>query len=114
MKAMVLAGIGTANPPHRITSAEAAEIAQQFACETPAQQRLFHTMYRRAGVESRHSVVLDASEGSLETRQTFFGPDEPTTLDRMRRYEAEAGNLATAAVRAALDDAAVAPGRVTH
>lgn len=111
---LVIAGIGTANPPHRISSADAAEIAQQYACESPAQQRLFHTMYRRCGVESRHSVVLEASEGSLGSRQSFFGPDDPTTRDRMERYQAEAGTLAVSAAAAALEDAAIAPGRITH
>lgn len=114
MTPMILAGIGTANPPHRITSADAAEIAQQFACETPAQRRLFHTMYRRCGVETRHSVVLQRSDGALEARQSFFGPDEPTTRDRMLRYEAEAGPLAVSAARGAFADAAIAPARVTH
>ena len=41
---LVIAGIGTANPPHRISSADAAGIAQQFSCETPAQRRLFLLM----------------------------------------------------------------------
>ncbi|HEV3163200.1 MAG TPA: type III polyketide synthase [Isosphaeraceae bacterium] len=111
---MVIAGIGTANPPHRITSSDAAEIAQKYACESPAQRRLFEMMYQRAGVETRHSVVLTASDGSLDARQSFFGPAAPTTLHRMQRYEAEAGPLAVSAAHAALQDAAIAPGRVTH
>jgi alpha-pyrone synthase len=111
---MLLAGIGTANPPHRIAQADASEIARQFACATAAQERLFHTLYRRAGVESRYSVVLDRSDGPLEERQSFFGPVEPTTSDRMSRYEAEAGGLAVSAARAALDESGLAPERVTH
>jgi predicted naringenin-chalcone synthase len=111
---MAIAGIGTANPPHRITSTDAAEIAQRFSCETPAQQRLFQTMYRRSGVETRHSVVLHTSEGALETRQSFFGVENPTTHDRMQRYEDAAGPLAVSAARSALADAAIGPERVTH
>lgn len=114
MVPMVIAGIGTANPPHRITSADAAEIAQTFSCETPAQRRMFHTMYRRSGVETRHSVLLAASSGSLDARQSFFADGEPTTRDRMQRYEDEAGPLAVSAAQAALHDAAIAPARVTH
>jgi predicted naringenin-chalcone synthase len=114
MTPLVLAGIGTANPPHRITSADAAEIAQQYSCETPAQQRLFHTLYRRSGVATRHSVVLETSEGDLSARQSFFGPDEPSTLDRMKVYEAEAGALAVSAAQSALEDADIGPRRVTH
>ncbi len=60
---MLIAGIGTAVPPHRIAQADAAEIAQQFSCETAAQERLFQSLYRRAGVETRHSVVLHGSDG---------------------------------------------------
>src|SRR3954463_6553715 len=111
---MLIAGIGTAVPPHRITSADAAEIARQFSCETPAQERLFATMYRRAGVETRHSVVLETSEGPLDRRQTFFDASNPTTLDRMRKYEAETGALGVVAGRAALHDAEITPDRVTH
>jgi predicted naringenin-chalcone synthase len=111
---MWIAGIGTANPPHRITSADAAELAQKFSCETTAQQRLFHTMYRRAGVETRHSAVLHASDGPLEARQSFFGPDDPTTFDRMQMYEAEAGTLAVSAARQAIDESGLDPARVSH
>lgn len=109
-----MAGIGTALPPHTITQRDAAEIAQRFSCETPAQERMFHTLYRRAGVERRHSVVLSASDGALEARQSFFGAAAPTTVDRMRKYEEEAGELAVAAAESALADAAVDPGRITH
>ncbi len=111
---MIIAGIGTALPPHRIAQRDASEIAQQFSCETPAQQRLFHTLYRRAGVETRHSVVLNTSDGDLDSRQSFFGPVEPTTQDRMRKYGEEAGGLAVRASELALEDAGVAPRRISH
>ena len=35
---MMITGIGTALPPHRISQADAAAIAKQFACETAAQE----------------------------------------------------------------------------
>jgi predicted naringenin-chalcone synthase len=111
---MRIAGIGTALPPHRISSTDAAEIAKTRSCQTSAQERLFVTLYRRAGVETRHSVVLDASEGDLDGRQTFYGPESPTTLDRMQKYEAEAGALAVSASRGALRESGIDPGRVTH
>ncbi len=83
---MSIAGIGTAVPPHRIAQADAAEIATQFSCETPAQERLFKGMYRRAGVDTRHSVVLEATQGDLGARQSFYTHANPTTRDRMRKY----------------------------
>ena len=76
---MIIAGIGTAVPHHRISQADAAEIAKQYSCETPAQERLFQTLYRRAGVNGRNSVVLDASSGPLEERQAFYARMSPTT-----------------------------------
>ena len=95
MLPMVIAGIGTANPPHRISSADAAEIAQAVSARrSPERGGSSTTMYRRSGVATRHSAVLTASDGDLDRRQSFFGAEEPTTLERMRRYEAEAGPLA--------------------
>lgn len=114
MVPMIIAGIGTATPPHRISSVDAAEIAQGLARQPAETRRLFHALYRRSGVATRHSAVLEASDGELNARQSFFGPDEPTTRARMGRYEAEAGPLAVSAARSALDDAAIEPGRVTH
>jgi predicted naringenin-chalcone synthase len=111
---MSIVGIGTAVPPHRIAQTDAAGIAQGFACTTSAEEKLLQTLYRRAGVEGRSSVILDSSDGPLETRQSFYGTTPPTTLARMRKYEASAGSLALAAVESALQDARLAPERVTH
>ena len=109
-----IAGIGTALPPHRILQGEAATIAKQFSCKTPAQERLFETLYRRAGVEGRNSIVLRTSEGPLEGRQEFYGGEAPTTRDRMSKYEESAAALAVAASRTAMDEAATDPNRISH
>jgi predicted naringenin-chalcone synthase len=109
-----ITGIGTALPPHRISQSEAATIAKQFSCDTPAQERLFETLYRRAGVEGRNSVVLRTSEGPLDGRQEFYGKEAPSTRDRMHQYEESAGSLAVAASRTALDEARTDLERVTH
>jgi predicted naringenin-chalcone synthase len=111
---VTIAGIGTAVPPHRISQPEAAALARPFACQTPAQERLFHEIYRRSGVETRHGVVLDDSEGELSHRQTFYTQANPSTADRMRKYEENAGALAIAAAGRALEEAGVEPGRITH
>ncbi len=111
---ILIAGIGTAVPPHRIRQEDAAEIAQQFSCDTEAQSRLFKSIYRRTGVNTRHSVVLDVSEGDLNSRQAFYDRKHPTTADRMRRFEAEANALAFAAAERALRDADIAARCVTH
>jgi predicted naringenin-chalcone synthase len=112
--AILIAGIGTAVPRNRIRQEDAALIAQQYACENEAQTRLFQSIYRRAGVSMRHSVVLKTSDGDLHSRQSFYTESNPTTQDRMRRYEDEATGLALAAAQNALRDAGVSADRVTH
>jgi predicted naringenin-chalcone synthase len=111
---VTIAGIATAVPSQRILQSDAAEIAKQYSCETAAQERLFLGMYRRSGVEARHSVVLDRSDGALAGRQSFYTRANPTTSDRMRKYAEGSGGLAVAAGGAALRDAGLAPDRVTH
>jgi predicted naringenin-chalcone synthase len=111
---LFIAGIGTAVPRHRIDQADAAELARRYSCTTAAQERLTLTLYRWSGVETRHGVILNASEGDLDSRQSFYNTTAPQTRARMQQYEAAAGSLALAAARAALVDAAIAPGRVTH
>jgi predicted naringenin-chalcone synthase len=111
---MFISGIGTAVPRHRVNQNDAAELARRYSCKTANEERLTLTLYRWSGVETRHSVVLDASDGDLEARQSFYNTTSPLTQARMRKYESEAGSLALAAALAALHDAAIVPGRVTH
>jgi predicted naringenin-chalcone synthase len=111
---MIIAGIGTALPPYRISQTDAAAIAKTYSCTTAAQERLFQTLYRRAGVDGRNSVVLHTSEGSLESRQTFYGTTAPTTLERMRKSAGAPCGGAVPAAEAALREASIAPGRITH
>ena len=91
---VLIAGIGTAVPPHRIAQTQAAELARQYSCETPDHERVFNAVYWGTGVETRHSVVLQAPNGDSAARQSFYGDASPTTGDRMRKYEEEAGTLA--------------------
>ena len=111
---MSLIGIGTAVPAHRIAQADAAAIARRFNCETRDQERLFEGLYRRAGVEKRYSALLDASDGELAVRQSFYGSESPSTGERMRKYELPSGSLALEASTGALVEAGVEAGRITH
>jgi len=111
---VVIAGIGTAVPPHRIAQNDAAFLARPYSCETPVHERLFEAVYKGTGVATRHSVVLQASDGDLAARQSFYGGASPTTLERMRKYEEEAGALAVAAAQKALAAAWVRRQDVTH
>jgi predicted naringenin-chalcone synthase len=112
--AVMIGGIATAVPPHRIAQSDAAEIARPYACTTAAQERLFIEIYRRSGVEARHSVVLHRSEGDLAGRQSFYSRPGPTTRARMEEYEQHAGALAVVAAGRALHDARVPADRITH
>jgi predicted naringenin-chalcone synthase len=111
---VMIAGIGTAVPPRRIVQAEAAEMARQYSCETPDHQRVFNAVYWGTGVETRHSVLLESSDGDIGPRQSFYGDASPTTRDRMQKYEEQAAALAVASAGKALADARVTPETMSH
>ncbi len=117
---LLIRGLGTAVPEHFISQAEAAELAAQFCCETDQQARLLATLYRRTGVRTRHSVVLEDSTSGSPARQSYYPPatgtddSGPTTSSRMQSYESAAGRLATVAVRRALEAAEAAASDITH
>ena len=114
MPSLAILGIGTAVPPHRIDQSDAAEIVQALTCTTEDEAQYYRDVYHAVGVEARHCVILDSPDGDLATRQSFYSTDSPTTLARMRRYEAEAGNMAVEAGRSALVDSGLSSDRITH
>ena len=126
MNAVRLLGVGTAVPPHRIEQPEAARIASWLSAHDEEQSRRVAVLYRRAGVQGRHMVVLDkapeAGDGPDELQQLFRPvvadhPERakgPTTGERMAYYAERAAPLAERAARAALHDARVEPRAVTH
>ncbi|MCA9050686.1 MAG: type III polyketide synthase [Planctomycetaceae bacterium] len=117
-------GTGLALPPHSIAQEEAAEFAGTcLAGETHDVGRsaaLVSALYRRSGVQTRHSVVLDSSTSAGSATQTFYPSSEertelgPGTAERMQRYEADAPKLAAAAAADALEQSGVSPESVTH
>lgn len=115
-----LGGIGTALPEHRLTQAEAVELHASFCRFDEANARTLRALYRRSGVKTRHSVLLEDSGGDLGARQGFYPPAEregdhgPTTARRMEAYEKHAPGLAVAAARRALAAGDVSAGEVTH
>ncbi|HEY2158292.1 MAG TPA: type III polyketide synthase [Isosphaeraceae bacterium] len=114
MNGMAILGIGTAVPPHAIRQADAAEIAQALTCSSEEESLYYRDVYSAVGVDSRHSAILDASDGDLASRQSFYAKDSPATGARMRRYESAASGLAVEASGKALADAGVSPDRITH
>jgi len=112
-------GIGTATPRRRIAQADAARLASGFANAEPGGERALAAIYRQTRIRSRGSVLLE-DPGAEPFAQTFFPPAlaageaGPSTGERMARYAVEAGPLAIAAARAAVEDAGIDPGDVAH
>ena len=116
----IITGLGTAIPPHWFSQ----EIA--LACSLVANRAsgrradMERRLYELAGVEKRHSVLLETPPMPGTIRQTFYqalegtGEVWPTTADRMERYEQNAAPLAEQALHRALTEAHVAPQRISH
>jgi len=117
---LALAGFGTALPEHRFTQAELAELHAGFCRLDDERARTLKALYRRSGVKTRGSVILEIPDGPLDERQSFYPPprDEhdpgPPTQARMRRYAEAAPRLAVAAAGRAIANADVDPRSVTH
>ncbi len=122
---LLLLGLGTAQPPHAIDQSVMAATAMPCSCTTDRQRKLLPALYRRAHVDRRHSVVVNAANGEasqpIKDRMLAFYPpadDEhdrgPALSQRMRRYPEEALPLAAEACRAALDDAGISAAQVAQ
>lgn len=111
---MKVRAIGTSVPAHKIAQSDSATIARSFANVPESRYKLLDEMYRRTGVSSRYSVILDSSDGPLEKRQTFYGESSPTTDDRMRVYRKYADELALESARNAISGSGISPDEITH
>ena len=123
MTGFQLLGIGTAVPEHFIQQSEAADFATTcLAGQADGEKAasLVRALYRRSGVQTRHSVVLDSSSDASPATQTFYEPSEmdldrgPGTAARMHCYESRAPELATAAAKKAIAQAGIDVSLVTH
>ncbi len=112
-------GMGLAVPEHAMPQDEAAELLLSLLHEG-GRARTVRALYARSGIRKRHSVLLHLPEGGSTPRQSFYAPardagDEgPPTAARMQAFEAAAPPLAAVASEAALRDAGMAPGEITH
>lgn len=124
MSRFEILGLGTALPDHSISQAGAATFAA--TCVVPEltgsqnAPALIRALYLRAGVQSRHSVLLESSSDGEATAERFYrfanGSDDrgPSTVDRMKRYERDAPKLAVKAASAALEESRLAATEITH
>jgi predicted naringenin-chalcone synthase len=111
---MRIAGIGTAVPSERVSQVDSLAISKEFAQVPEGRVRLFEELYRRSGVATRHSVLLNGGDGPPASRQEFYGPSSPTTAERMAVYREKAEGLAVESSRRAIADSGVSPDRITH
>lgn len=117
--AVAVLGIGRATPPS-ISQALAAQLAADFACQTPAQRAWLERVFLRSGLEARGCVLAPHDHPSIEALHAFYPPRRrpddrgPTTAVRMARYAAEAPGLARRAGAAALDAAGFEARAITH
>lgn len=96
-----LIGLGTSVPQWRLSQREALALAPQMRSASPRQQRLLERIYQRSGVMHRHCIPLPDSTN-------------PSTAERMRRYQPAALELALGASRLALKDAGIEASAITH
>lgn len=107
-------------PPHSLTQQEAAELHATFCGVDASRGKTLRALYRRSGVSTRRSVLLESAEGPLTGRQRFYyraaGDDDlgPPTAARMERYEQCAPALASTAGERALASAQVNAAEISH
>jgi len=115
-----LKGIGTAIPRESITQDDAVRMAIELAGTGSQPGAAVGALYRRSGVQKRHSAVITSSTNGRPATQSFFpvatSPRDrgPSTADRMRFYEEHIGELAERATRQALDASACDAGDIAH
>jgi predicted naringenin-chalcone synthase len=113
-----ISGVGTAPPPLAIEQRKAADLAQAFCTGGAESQRRLKILFRASGVRRRGSVILDSAQQN-ELPRFYRVADNgqahsPTTAERMAAFAEHAPPMATAAAKAALADAGLQPGSVTH
>lgn len=110
---------------HLETIVPAQHYSQEFACEKMQQwsgdekeQRLIRALYKKSGIDKRHSVIDIFDDGSP---QAFFatGSDgrlrEPGTGERNQRFRKASKSLTVALARRAIANCpGISPRRITH
>jgi len=113
-------GVGTAVPDGSVTQQDAARLALATCRHDAQMAATLSALYEHTTIRTRHSVVVDSSSNGHPATQSFFpvatDPSDrgPTTAPRMRRYEAEAADLAARAATGALASAGCAADEIVH
>ncbi len=108
-------GIGTALPTERMSQDEVLAMSTEIICEDARQERRMRMLFRRAGVDSRHTAIPWQSGHEWKALPDAINPGHgPRTGPRMRLYAELAVPLAVQAATRALDDAGLQPRQITH
>ena len=124
-------GIGTVVPEGQVSQDEAAAVGCSIGSTSGSNARTISALYRRAGVNQRHSVALNiattqapfantASGTANLMAQTFYPPIQhsedqgPTTAQRMEQFEQHASDLAIMASQKALSTSSISNTEITH
>jgi predicted naringenin-chalcone synthase len=113
-----IVSIGLSNPGEPIPQAEISRF-MQLAHQLDAQERRkLDFLYRKSGIDSRHSVLEDFQTEEVSDF-TFFPKNKelhpfPGTAARMQVFEEKGPELAEQAVRSALQQAEVEANSLTH
>jgi predicted naringenin-chalcone synthase len=113
-------GIGKAVPTQMITQNDAARLAVELAGMACSNGNAIHALYRKAGVQKRHSSLITTSTNGQPATQSFFptaadSEDRgPTTASRMCRFESHALDLAAEAAGAAIKSSQTDSDDIAH
>lgn len=116
----VIHSLGFSVPSGRIAQKEAANFATRTSRLDDQEGRRIHALYRRTGIDSRASVVIDPDSLNGESFQSFFpiatheDDKGPSTQERLNRFECEAPPLAEAASMQAIERSGIDPREFTH
>ncbi len=115
-----LVGVGTAVPDGAVSQQDSARLAMAVSSLNERITSRLPAIYEHTTIQRRHSVLVDSASNGHPVKLTFYptstGPSDrgPSTGSRMKRYEAEAANLAARAAQSALDSAACPAADIAH
>ena len=113
-----IVSIGLSNPGAPIPQAEIARFMQLAHQLDGQERRKLDFLYRKSGIDFRHSVLDDFQKEEVDDFSFFPKNKElnpfPSTSARMTVFEAEAAGLAEQAVRNALEQAELEASSLTH
>lgn len=118
LSARVLA-VESVVPAFTADVALATAAAKSMSCGNDREAEMVAKLYRRTGVQTRGSVLLERDEATGHVGQSFYPhaselPQGPTTAHRNERFAIEGPKLAVAAGHAVIRSSGCLPSDITH